>query len=248
MSTVHKNFAFIVLGVLILTVSACSSPAAAPAAEDTAAPAATAELPTATASPQPPTATPAPTATQAPTATPSATPVTPSFSAWCLPKEVLVPAGSMEQPWLMPEGALAATEVDGNLQLTVPDRFCTVVYTFSQPLPTGAMLKIYDNNAVSWLEAELKPVEGDPNSAYAVLDHSYIVDPPYWQISYRFAVQSPDGQELRSDTLVFDKGWRPDLCWNGALPNPVTLRCIKQEDLHPWDIGYKTVFPTAVEE
>lgn len=243
MSGLHKNLNVIFLAITLI-VSAC----AAPTAESAAAPTVAASpFPSATASPLPPTETLTPTATPAPTQTPSPTSVTPSLSAWCLPQESLAPTGSMEQPWVMPAGARPATAAEGGLQLIVPDRFCTFVYTFGQPLPAGARLDIYDNNASPWLQAELKPVPDTPNNAYVILDHSYIVDPPYWQIAYRFVVRAPNGQEPRSDTLIFDKGWRPELCWNGALPNPVTLKCIKQQDLHPWDIGYQTVFPPAPE-
>ncbi|MEA4906705.1 MAG: hypothetical protein GYA17_16295 [Chloroflexi bacterium] len=231
--------------VLLGALAACSTaqtpePTAAATQAPSAAPATATMLPpTATLEPSP---TPVP-----PTATlpPTSTPVPEQFTAWCVPADTGIPPAASDQPWVMPtEGMRTVEVVDGANQLVTHNVSCTFVYTFAQALPAGSMLKVEDDFNNTWLESELTPAGDNANTVYAVLNHSYIVDPPLWTITYRFVVTAPDGSEKRSDSIVFDKGWRPEACWNGALPNPVTLKCIKWEDLHPWDIGYKTVFPT----
>lgn len=248
--------------ILILVVSACS-PAAAPvlpsataALPATSAPEATATqppLPTATATqttaptaptltstPLPPTETPLPSTT--PTIDPAA--LKPGISAWCLPAEVLVSAAS--DPLKPPERANMGVMENGALEIkNMPFSVCVFLYTFTQAAPEGLKLEVYEmNQKTPWLKADLKPVEGKADTVYTHLRHSYIIDPPLWNIGYEFVVRDAAGAEIQRDTVNLHR-WATGMCWQGTYPDPVTLYCPLQQDLHPWDPGYGKKLPTV---
>jgi len=66
---------------------------------------------------------------------------------------------------------------------------------------------------------------GDPFTGYVNLDHYFIVDPPYWQVTYQVSVISPDGVVLWENPVVFKRSWQPAPCPDGRLPDPITLDC-----------------------
>lgn len=239
--------------VLVLTLTACAAPTAA--IVPTAAPAT--DLPATVA----PSATPQPSATAQPTATaePSATPAPPTatatpqptfgaaedggLTAFCLPEDsVLAQMTDVLNP---PDYAVYGEVVDGALEVNnLPALACTFLYSFNSPVPEGLTLEAYELNATSpWLTAALEPVAGDPNTAAAILRHTYIVAPPLWNVSFEFAVKDAQGSELRRDPVNLHR-WVPALCFNGQPPDINTLRCPLWQDLHPWDAGYGTVIPT----
>jgi len=166
-----------------------------------------------------------------------------AISAWCLPENTSLTA--LLDPLSPPDSAKIGTFSEGVLQFdNLPVGACVVVYHMNMAAPSGLQLNINNNTLTNpWLSIELKPVESDPTSVYAQLTHSYIITPPYWNISYQFSVTDNSGTELRRDQVDLHR-WKPKLCWNGRLPNVFTLTCPLKQDLHPWDAGYLTPIPT----
>jgi hypothetical protein len=249
-TTLTKVCVFLFVCMLI-TVSCTQATIAAPVAT---------QIPPASATPLPPTQPPPPptaTPTQPPTLTftlpptPSAT-STPAptlglaengFSAWCLPEHGVF-AASLDPVQPPADATIAAwsgtaLEVNG-----LPSNGCVFVYTFNQTAPQGLTLEISDQSKLAkpFLTANLVQA-ANPNVVYAVLHHSMIIAPPFWNISFHYALKTSSGAELRLDTVNLHR-WVPKLCWNGRPPNVFTLRCPLAQDLHPWDPSYGTPIPT----
>jgi len=233
----------IILAVLLVgTLAACV--ATTPAAEE-AAPATEVPVEEATADPseeatQEPTAEPKPTA--APTAIPSPTALSElkveEFNAWCIPARYgILPEVNSSN---LPENGRAATTDGDVLTLLYPDSICAFTFTFNQPAPQGLQLNWLNTSGsdAPWLEVPLQADPQNPAIAFGSTTHTYVVSPPLWFIDYRLQLLAEDGTALWEDTIHLERDWQPELCWNGVLPNPVTLLCIKQQDLHPWDPGY----------
>ncbi len=211
--------------VIAFLVSACASLPAG--ATETPIPPPPTSIP-ATATIVPPTDTPEPT----PTATPTITPI-PSLAvapegmdSWCLPIIFGMHADGPNGPDSAPQGARPGVfdKGTGVLNLHIPAITCTVVYIFNQPMPPGTMLSIYDFNKTPFMEVPLNTAASNPIRGYATLSHPYIIDPPFWWQDFTFVVTAPDGKEMhRIPVHVFKS--LPDPCWDGSLPNPVTLFC-----------------------
>ncbi|HEY9075650.1 MAG TPA: hypothetical protein VIO61_03830 [Anaerolineaceae bacterium] len=226
--SVFRSMLVFLLAFIVLTGCAGNTPT--PTATATVVP------PTATATLLPPTATPQPTATTAPTATrqpPTATatptlPPTPTatlmpekLSAWCLPTGNPKPATVTAEK---PAKATAATVEKDGIRLMVPAVLCTFVYTFNQPIQAGTELQVFDLTKSPWMKVALQPDAANPRQAVIAMTHTFIIDPPYWEISHRFVVKGPDGTEKRTDTVTIAKPL-PKRCWDKSLPNPVSLVC-----------------------
>jgi hypothetical protein len=194
--------------------------------------------------------------TLAPTETPTETPLPPTATplpelaaegvqGWCLPEDATLAMTS--DPLNPPASARLGQMGAAGLEIrNLPAFACVFTYTFNQTPPEGLALQVYEARGQKpWLTAELKPVEGSPNAVSATLRHTYIIAPPLWDVAYQFALVDASGKELRRDPVSLHR-WTPELCWNGRKPNPLTLRCPLQQDLHPWDAGYGTPMPTAV--
>ncbi len=183
------------------------------------------------------------TSAAAETPTPPAAVPAEGLSAWCLPENTALSYAS--DPANPPAFAKIGKYVKEALEVpNLPSSGCVFIYTFNQPAAEGLKLEVYEaNQKTPWLTADLKPVEGQPNSVSALLRHTYIVAPPVWNISYTFALRGASGQELRRDKVNLHR-WVPKLCWNGQRPNVNTLRCPLPQDLHPWDPSYGTPIPT----
>lgn len=212
---------------------------------DTAAP-----LPTHTALPsqtptQPPTATLEPSATNPPTETP----VPPlglaedGFKAWCFPLEY---AGYVPTA---PEGGADASPLvnkDGILSIKIPASICTLAFKFNQPMPAGAVLTFFDgNNAFQRLP--LQAVEGRGDEGWTSVSHTYVVNPPYWEVSFRLSLSGPDGAELWTNQVTFAKV-KPDECPFGGLPDPITLYCTHTDpwEVEPWPDVTRPYDPTRL--
>jgi len=244
-----KTLIFVCL-IAVIALSACSAaPTAAP----------TASLPPSAAvtDTQEPTSVP-PTETLAATATliPSPTPVPPTptitpvpaeeqVTGWCIPREKAMVVKAGPDPVIMPEGAQPMGLKGGALEIVTPVLSCTLVFNLGQPVGEGALLQLNDRLGHPWLTVDLITAPNDPNRAYAVLTHTYVTDPPVWEIIYPIAAKNSAGENLWSGSININKGWLPEPCWDGQLPNPITLRCHLQQDLHPWDYAY-TPPPPAV--
>lgn len=179
---------------------------------------------------------PLPSATLEPSATtpPTATPVPPlglaedGFKAWCFPLEYAgyVPTG--------PEGPADTNQMvnkDGQLSIKIPASLCTLSFKFNQAMPEGAVLTFFDGSS-AFQRLPLKAVEGRADEGWTSISHTYVVNPPFWEVSYRLSVSGPDGAELWTDTLKFAKPL-PEECPYGGLPDPVTLYC---RETDPWEI------------
>lgn len=206
-------------------------------------PAATFTLPPPTATSIPATPTPEPTFTSTITPTLAVVAGSDGFNAWCLPQTALTANMDTTKPWLMPSSAKPVEVIKDLPQLVYPAASCTFVFNFNQPVPKGAKLEFYYAKYAEpspWLTEELTPVEGTPNQAYVTITHTYVVNPPLWKVTYRLIVRTADGVEQWSNQVRFVRSWQMARCWNGTLPNPITLECpkITWGDVHPSDWGY----------
>lgn len=229
---VYRAILLSLLVVLIAGAMTGCAPAATPAPTQTPPPPPT---PTETVAP-PPTATntvlPSDTPTEVPTATTAptdtATPVPPlavaqdGVTAWCVSFRDPYPMGGVSDA---PSYARIARLVNGHLNLNVSRGSCTFVFAFNQPVPAGAELQVLNATGdKAWIKAALNPVSSDPNRGFAVLNNQTLNDSGYWQITYPFALVSPDGTILWKDDVLVYKTF-PGLCWEGSTPDPVTLFC-----------------------
>ncbi len=242
-------FACLALLVVLPACTGAATPTAEPTQLPTAAPSATLVAPTATV---PPTETPAPTATLIPsptaippTATSTPVPAEEQVTGWCIPRDKAMTVKANVDPVIMPEGAQPMGLKGGAREIITPALSCTLVFNLGQPVGEGALLHLIDRLGHPWLTADIITAPNDPNKAYAVLTHSYVTDPPAWETIYGLEAVNSAGENLWTGSLNINKGWWPEPCWDGQLPNPVTLRCHLQQDLHPWDYAY-TPPPPAV--
>jgi hypothetical protein len=191
------------------------------------------------------------TASSEPTSTATATQIPPlavtssGFNAWCIPETA--PYSTIA--WPMPTDAGTLQLGETGFELIYPARACAFEFTFNQAAPAGIELRVYEiknNPAQPWLSVPLQ-AGSSANTAYAVLTHTYITNPPFWKISYRFSVESQDGsQQYWSNPILMKRNWMGRTCWNGKIQNPVTLACdaITYGDRHPTDWGYFLPTPT----
>lgn len=222
-------------------LSGCSS--AAPVVEtlaltETPQPSATL-VPSAT--PEPPTATPSPLPSE--TAAPTETPVpalallADGLSGYCLPSGFAIPAAASAQVLNVPAEGRRGRLENGALNLSIPATSCSILFRFNQSIPQGTMVRFYhETGSDAWLEAPLTPVQDNPQSAAVVITNTYFVEPPYWEVIYRYVVSAPDGSEAAAGPVRVYRPF-PGLCWEGSMPDPVTLSCPvadpKEREPHP---------------
>jgi len=231
----------------LMVLAACSPAAPVTPATEAApsqAPTAVPVEPTATAEPTAvPTAepTPEPQPTAAPTeARPAPTEVPQGLTAWCMGLEFNGAANYAGGVYEMPAGGKAAVMNGDVVNLSVPAVSCTLAFQMSQPLAAGTRLELAEmNSATAWLSAELTPAAGSDRQGFVTLTHAYVINPPFWEITYPYRVKGPDGTVLAEGKLRLAKP-APQLCWNGDIPDPVTLQCVKNDpkELEPGDSGY----------
>jgi len=181
-----------------------------------------------------------------PTAAPAAATPTPAASelvdangmkAWCLPKGSVITRTQLETDAPPANAKPMRLEKDVPTLITVNDA-CTFLYTSSKAIPEGTQLQIADGTNAPWLKVDLTPGT-QANSGYAAVQHGYIVDPPFWSVTYTVKVVTTDGAELWSSPMVFRRGYEPGKCYDGSWPDPVTWYCYYPPDAHPWDSYYK---------
>jgi hypothetical protein len=236
-----RNTFLICLAILVL--SACSTPAS-PTAQPTSAP-----LPPQETATLPPTSvptlavTPTPAPTEAPTEASTATleaSSTPQqnlalaqngFQIWCMPVDSVL--GDMKQV-VAPQNARIGAYVSylGKIRVTIPASSCTLAYTFNQPMPADVQLEAhYFYGGQPWLTTKLIQAPDNPAVGYVTLTQEYAINPPgVWSVDYQFVVKQGTN-ELRKDTVSFSKD--VTRCWEGSLPDPVTLRCPKSDAREP---------------
>jgi hypothetical protein len=226
----------LLIGFLLLPILAGC--AAAPVVVPTATQALTAAIELPSPTPQA-TATEEPTATATATAAATATPTTPpsatpvpdlavlpdGFRAWCAPQEYQ--GVQITGPDEIPVYANLLAQNGETFQVKIPAAFCVLAYQFNQPVPAGSNLVIYNGNS-PFVNLPLTPVDGQPDQGWAIVAHDYVINPPFWEITYQVAVTDPEGKELWSQPVKFAKPL-PANCPFGGLPDPVTLYC-RQSD------------------
>jgi len=243
-------FVFILIGAAVIAAilffllrpRGAYAPAPAATAVETVVPA-----PTNTSIPSSATATALPSATQvpSPTSIPALAVVDPGLSVWCHPTGLLTAPSSSEGIAAAPEGA-NISGIDGEMVLvTIPNYSCNYVFHFNQTAPQGLQVEVFD-----WLQKQpvftlpAIPAVDISNAAVMVTTNAYLTSPPVWEYTYRFVLRDAGGSVLWEGQVRLDKGWRPDICLAGVLPNPKTLRCPLRQDAHPWDPWYaKTPVP-----
>lgn len=228
----------VVLLLLTVLLSACQSAATLPTAT---VPATSAPEPTdpATATALPATATPttAPTATATPTELPPTATAIPALAMntdglqiLCLPNTYPLAARSAE---IFTSGAVAVKQASINpdsVQVSLPVNGCGVFVSFNQPLENEANVEIYEGaDPTPWYSRPLAPVEGQTNLYYAILDHEYLNNPPVWDLSFGLKIRSVD-QVFWEGRLDLERPFN-GLCWEGSVPDPLTLKCPKVDKM-----------------
>ena len=226
--------------LLVMALGACATLPGAPAN-----PSATPIPPAATATSSSPTAQPSPTteptAPPSPTPQPSATPTPPlallpdGLSGWCIP--IGDPNAANTNPQAKPSSAVDVLFNQGRIDVIGEFSDCFFFAAFNQPMPANVQMMFYDGGS-SFFQAPLTAMDTDPATGWARVDHTYAVNPPAWELEFQVAVVGADGTSFLSSRYHFSRGWTPDPCWNGSLPDPTTLKCPLRQDLHPWDQGY----------
>jgi hypothetical protein len=114
--------------------------------------------------------------------------------------------------------------------ITIPVRACGVFVTFNQPVADGIFVEVYEgSDTAPWYQKPLVKVEDQTNTAFAIVDHGYIADPPVWSLSYILKIRSKD-QTYWQGGLHLNRTF-PGLCWEGSIPDPILLTCPKIDRL-----------------
>ena len=130
------------------------------------------------------------------------------------------------------EGQIEGSVISAN----VPVLSCMLEVEFPQAMSGSIKAAVYQNrDPKPWYEKGLLPVEGKPNTYYAILNHQYIIDPPYWDLEYGLKIE--DNENIYWEgTLALSRAFS-GLCWEGSMPDPVTLECpytdVLEREPHP---------------
>ncbi|MDX9863930.1 MAG: hypothetical protein RBT34_03905 [Anaerolineaceae bacterium] len=173
-----------------------------------------------------------------PDPTPTATPevltlAADGFNAWCLPRNTSSLVERINVDGSMPETAKAYAIVEGVPEITTQVSSCTFAFSFNAPVNEAAALRFLDNNGFAFQTSPLTTLEAAPNMAYSAETHEYIVNPPFWQITYDLQVVNASGEVLWTSPVSFRRGWVPRKCFYGEWPDPVTCRCPNLPESHP---------------
>lgn len=116
------------------------------------------------------------------------------------------------------------------VKLTIPVRACAVFVTFTQPLSEEAQVEVFEASGTqAWYTRPLIKDEQSENTYFAVLSHQYIIDPPFWNLNYRMSVKGST-QTYWEGALLVTRIFN-GLCWEGSVPDPVTLKCPNADKL-----------------
>lgn len=156
-----------------------------------------------------------------------------SFQAWCLPRNTSALVPRINPDGSMPETGVAYQTVDGIPEITTQVASCTFAFTFNNPVNEPVEIQFLDTKGFAFLTTPLTALENSPNMAYSSETHQYIINPPFWQITYDVQVVSTDGEVLWASPISFRRGWVPAKCFYGEWPDPVTCRCPNLPESHP---------------
>jgi hypothetical protein len=198
-----------------------------------------------TATPEPTLAIPTSTPLPSPTATPDTLGLVDNgFTAWCIPYDIFYSADALTQTGQMPEGARPGSRKDdGTMALDIQVQSCTLMFTFNREVPAGTRLQVQDLNPQPFIDVEMTHVTEHSNMVFTTVNHPYIVDPPFWSITYEIRVVDPSGAALWSEPVAFKRSWVAGYCYHGEMPDPVTFQCIGYGEAHPWDPWFGMEYP-----
>lgn len=183
-----------------------------------------------TTTPEPTEAEPVP----APTATPDLMTITADgLHAWCFPRNTSSLIERINPDGSMPETAASYQIVDGIPEIITQVASCTFAFSFSSPVTEPVELQFLDTNGFAFLKSALTPLEDKPNMAWSSETHQYIINPPFWQITYDAQVVNAAGEVLWASPVSFRRGWVPAKCFYGEWPDPVTCQCPTLPESHP---------------
>ncbi len=127
----------------------------------------------------------------------------------------------------------AVTEIDpteDGFNVTIPVRACAVFVTFTQPLNEDVQVEVFQaKDITAWYTSSLVKDDQSENTYFAVLSHQYLIDPPYWYLNYRMSISGTTQTYWEGDLLV--SRVFSGLCWEGSVPDPVTLKCPEADKL-----------------
>lgn len=157
------------------------------------------------------------------------------FNAWCLPRNTSSLVERINADGSMPETAKAYATVDGIPEITTQVSSCTFAFTFNTPINEDLELQFLDNNGFAFQTSPLTALASIPNMAYSAETHQYIINPPFWQITYTVQVVNASGEVLWTSPVSFRRGWIPVKCYYGEWPNPADCSCPPLPESHPTD-------------
>jgi len=135
----------------------------------------------------------------------------------------------------MPADAGHYKQLKDGIQLTVPMGACSFIYKFDQAMPAKAEFRIFDGLDHLAYTMPLTSLDGQPNIGIVSLDNKLMLDPPYYAITFRMAIFTPDNGQLWTSKVVFARPI-PVACFDpasGIWPNPVTGACPAADPREP---------------
>lgn len=111
------------------------------------------------------------------------------------------------------------------MNVRIPASMVVVEVSFNQVFPAGVEFQIYNpniNKAVYVVEGI--PTSEDPTKGLFFLNQNFILDSPFWEITYHAKLVGLEEKILWENDLRLFKPL-PNTCWDGSLPDPVTLYC-----------------------
>jgi hypothetical protein len=180
---------------------------------------------------QEPTQEPSPIPTEVPTEIPTETPVPElglienGIEFWSIPIDsgaVTINTIGLPDDYL--ESKIGYIEND-IMNVQVPANYVVAEVHFNQVLPNGTKLQLLETGAVTpWYERLFAVDANDNNAGVLLMDHQYIINPPFWEITYHARIVDASGKVYWEKDLRIFKAL-PNTCWDGSLPDPVTLYC-----------------------
>ncbi len=142
-------------------------------------------------------------------------------SGWCLPPGFALPGSHQPES----KEARLATSANGVLNFQIPASSCTLVLVFNQAAQSGMRLQFFEGEKPTpWLAAELTLASDDASIGFVTLQHGAMVDVPTWEIRYPYLLVDASGVKIADGWVRFYRPF-PGLCWEGSLPDPLTLAC-----------------------
>ena len=170
-------------------------------------------------------------------------PLPDGMEIWCLPDGLPYPNNIAKIT--KPEEAIDIFYDGEKISYEGPSSGC-FVFLPNEGSNADYAVAIYDlSNSGPWYT---RVFHESQDGLIAILKHSYIINPPLWAVSYRIEILDGDDEVVFEAPFEYSRNWAPDACWNGKMPNPVTMLCERQQDQHPWDAWYGKPMPTGVPE